>query len=303
MNNMNYGFKFTEIIIKNDLFIKKGKNKDGSQKIKNEIQFYLELQKQNINLCMPELIYYNENEIHIKYIKDSVILTHILDKTNWKAYANLICSKLENIHNLTIDKNVVDILTDINIETYDKLLRRYKETDWNEYIDFNKIKYVNSIKIKNMEYYADFINKKIKEIVIKKNINKYNLIHGDTHLGNILVSNTDLYFIDPRGYFGDTKLYGLKEYDYAKFLFGISGYSIFDTMKIDKLTIENENINIEFIKNHEYVFDDKEQCFDELTILFVLSIWLGNNSCFIDENKKISSLMIAYYYCEKYLCG
>ena len=40
MNNMNYGFKFTEIIIKNDLFIKKGKNKDGSQKIKNEIQFY-----------------------------------------------------------------------------------------------------------------------------------------------------------------------------------------------------------------------------------------------------------------------
>ena len=305
MNNNNYGFRFTEIIITNDLFIKRGKNKDGSNKIQNEIQFYLELLKKNINLCRPELIYYNVNEIHIKYIKDSVILTHILDKTNWKSYANLICNKLENIHNLNIEKKVDDILRDINIETYDKLLKRYKETDWSEFIDLNKIKYVNNIEIKNIEYYADIINKKIKEIIIKNNITKYNLIHGDTHLGNILLSNTNLYFIDPRGYFGDTNLYGLKQYDYAKLLFGISGYSIFDTMKIDKLMIENENINIEFIKNYEYAFAEynfNDQYFDELTLLFALSIWLGNNSCFLDVNKKITSLMIAYYYCEKYLC-
>jgi predicted unusual protein kinase regulating ubiquinone biosynthesis (AarF/ABC1/UbiB family) len=129
--------------------------------------------------------------------------------------------------------------------------------------------------------------------------NYYNLIHGDTHLGNILIDeNQQIYFIDPRGYFGETKLFGLYEYDYAKLMFGISGYSIFDTMEIAELDIKDGNINIEFIKKYEYVFTNM---FDEITTLFCLSIWLGNNSCFTSINKKITSLMIAYYYCEKYL--
>ena len=305
MNNNNYGFRFSDIIHTDDLFIKRGKNNHGCDKIQNEISFYLEIEKKGIKLSIPELIYYNDNEIHIKNIKNSVCLTYIIDKYNWKSFVNNICSKLENIHNLTIEKNVDDILRDIKIETYDKLIKRYNETEWCKINDFNKIKYVNTIKIKNIEYYASTINRKITEILIKKNINSYNLIHGDTHLGNILSSNNNLYFIDPRGYFGNSKLYGLKQYDYAKLLFGISGYSIFDMMKIDTLNIENDNITIEFIKNYEYVFMDyqfnENTYLDELTLLFSLSIWLGNNSCFLDENKKITSLMIAYYYCEKYI--
>jgi hypothetical protein len=301
MNTMNYGFKFTEIIIKKDLFIKKAKNDEGGKKIEREIQFYIELQDRKINLCMPELIYYKKNEeLCIKFIESAVNLTDIINKTNWKLYVDLIYEKLKDIHNITIEKSSESILTDITIETYDKILKRYNETDWVEYSDFNKIKYVNNIKIKDINYYAKLINERIKKIIREKNINEYNLIHGDTHLGNILVSNTNLYFIDPRGYFGNTELYGLKNYDYAKLLFGISGYSIFDTMTINLLTIENENINIDFIQNYEYIF--AEDYFDELTILFALSIWLGNNSCFLDMNKKITSLMIAYYYCEKYLC-
>jgi hypothetical protein len=162
---------------------------------------------------------------------------------------------------------------------------------------------VNNLQIKTIEFYADKIYNRIIEIIEKTEPN-YQLIHGDIHLGNILekqdTPEKKLYFIDPRGVFGNTKLFGLKEYDYAKLLFGISGYSIFDTMEIDQLKIqENNNIEIDFIKNHEYIFD--ETIFDELTTLLCLSIWLGNNSCFIDPNKKIMSLMIAFYYCEKIL--
>ena len=46
-----------------------------------------------------------------------------------------------------------------------------------------------------------------------------------------------MYFIDPRGIFGETLLFGLKEYDYAKFLFGLSGYSKFDNMNIKNLKL------------------------------------------------------------------
>jgi fructosamine-3-kinase len=299
MNNMNYGFQFTEIIIINDLFIKKSKNKEGSIRLQNEVKLYLELKKINIDLSMPELIYYNKNEIHIEYIKDSILLTHIINKDNWKLYVSNILKELIKIHTILIEKNMYDILNDIDIETHDKILKRYNENKWNECIFLKKIKYVNNVKIKNIEYYVNLINKRVKDIIIEKKINTYSLIHGDLHLGNILLRNNILYFIDPRGYFGNTEIYGLKEYDYAKLLFGISGYSIFDTMKIDNLEIDNENINIDFIKKYEYIFSEKY--FDELTILFTMSIWLGNNSCFIDVNKKVISLMIAYYYCEKYL--
>ena len=107
------------------------------------------------------------------------------------------------------------------------------------------------------------------------------------------------YFIDPRGYFGNSKLFGLYEYDYAKLLFGLSGYSIFDNIIINELNIINDNVEIDFIKDYEYIFETGK--FDKITILLCLSIWLGNNSCFSNINKKITSLMIAYYYCEKYL--
>ena len=304
MNQLNYGFKFTEISIKNNLFIKRAKNEEGAIKIRNETQFYLALKEKNINLCMPALIYYDANEIHIEYIANAVNLTEVINKDNWKFYVDLIFQKLNNIHYISIDKPVAEILNDIDIETSDKLMKRYNETNWlavakEKHLDMNKINYVNNVKIKNIEHYSSQINRKIKEIIISQKLNKYNLIHGDTHLGNILSANNNLYFIDPRGYFGNTKKYGLKQYDYAKLLFGISGYSIFDTMQIDELIIENENIRIDFIKKYEYIF--AEDYFDELTILFALSIWLGNNSCFLDINKKITSLMIAYYYCEKYL--
>ena len=163
---------------------------------------------------------------------------------------------------------------------------------------YNSIKSVNNIKFKNISYYCDIIHTKIISYLDGRNF--YNLIHGDIHLGNILLDENDnIYFIDPRGYFGGSKLFGLYEYDYAKLLFGLSGYSVFDNIIINELNIINDNIEIDFIKDYEYIFETEK--FDKITILFCLSIWLGNNSCFSNINKKITSLMIAYYYCEKYL--
>ena len=133
----------------------------------------------------------------------------------------------------------------------------------------------------------------------------YCLIHGDIHLGNILIdknysdNKNDIYFIDPRGYFGNSELYGIKEYDYAKLLFGISGYSIFDSMEIVDLNIIGDNIDINFIDKYCKIYETTH--FDSFTKLISLSIWLGNNSNFINDNKKITSLMIAYYLCEKYI--
>ena len=63
-------------------------------------------------------------------------------------------------------------------------------------------------------------------------------------------------------------------------MFGLSGYSVFDntTVTVNEMNIINGNIEIDFIKEYEYIFESGK--FDKITILFCLSIWLGNNSCF-----------------------
>lgn len=302
MNKFNYGFQLSEIKIVDNKFIKRGKNREGINKINNEISFYKYIINiGNTKISIPKLIDNSEGKLIIEYIENSKILTNIINKTNIDYYINKIIKNISNIHCHKIYVSYETILKDITFETEDKILNRYYETNWENIPNYNNIKKVNNIIInKNIKYYTNIIKNKLLTLIKKLNINEYNLIHGDIHLGNILLNDKEqIYFIDPRGYFGKTKLYGLKQYDYAKLLFGLSGYSMFDNLEVNDLNIINENITINFIKQYEYIFNKKY--FDKITNLFFLSIWLGNNSCFVDNNKKITSLMIAFYYCEIYL--
>jgi len=300
MNEDNYGFVFNDIKIEKDVFKKASKNNLGQLKINNEIAFYLYVLQNNISFPMPQLLHHENGSLTIKYIKNASTLTNIIDKDkdNLAYYVDRIKKHLESIH--SIQKPITNkiLISDLTQETYQKVMDRYNEFDWASSDLYNSIHTVNHLKIQKIGFYCEKIASRLTYLL--KDVDSYNLIHGDTHLGNILLDENDqLYFIDPRGYFGSSKLFGLYQYDYAKLLFGISGYSVFDNMKIDDLCIKNNNITIDFIKNYEYVF--KGGLFDEVTTLLSLSIWLANNSCFSNINKKITSLMIAYYYCEKYI--
>ena len=298
MNKNNYGFMFNDITISDNHVNKKFKNLLGKQKINNEIEFYTYINEKCLQFPMPELLLYEDGSITIQYISDSFPLTNIITLFNNSEYINKIKLHLTTIHNIKIPISNKTIQKDLHIELYQKIINRFNDFDWNSNSIYKSIQSVNNVKIKNIHYYTQLLEQKITHYF--KDRNYYNLIHGDTHLGNILLDKNDnIYFIDPRGYFGETNLFGIYEYDYAKLLFGISGYSVFDNMVIDELTIKDNNIEINFIKEHEYIFESN--MFDNISKLLCLSIWLGNNSSFGDINKKITSLMIACYYCEKYI--
>ena len=301
MNSNNYGYIFNNIQFTENHVIKTAKNEKGLFKINNEILFYNKINKEHISFPIPKLILSNDGILKIKYIKNASVLTYHVNNTNIDNYINNISKHLNVLHSNIISVSRELIIKDTIQEVENKIIKRYNEGNWEMNELFNKINTVNNVKIrKDISFYIKIIKHRLVELINKIGINKYNLIHGDTHLGNILLDNSNnIYFIDPRGYFGNTKLYGLKQYDFAKLLFGLSGYSVFDNMNIEKLNINNDNLNIEFIKNYEYVFQNNS--FDEITQLFSLSIWLGNNSCFLNVKKKFLSLMISFYYCEKYL--
>lgn len=300
MEQQNYGFMFNEIRIEGDIFIKKSKNDEGSKKIQNEILFYKKMLEEQIDFKTPKLIDYDTGIIKLEYIPLSNTLTHIVSNDNADIYIDKILKELSKLHRYTVYVNANTINTDSVIELKTKILTRYQQTNWDDIPLFNTIKRVNGVKIKNMYDYVNKINSEAFALIPNFYSDKYSLIHGDPHAGNILIDNSDnVYFIDPRGFYGNTQLYGLAHYDYAKLLFGLSGYSEFDTLPINDLSIQDNNLKIDFITQYENIFLNKR--FDRLAIIIALSIWLGNNSTFIDNNKKIVSLMTAFYLCEKYL--
>jgi hypothetical protein len=298
MNQNNYGYLFNDIMIENDKVIKTYKNEYGKMKINNEKQFYIFISTNNLSFKTPKLLNCSDGVIELEYIKDSTTLTKIINNENVLEFYKIIKFNLDALHCVKIPVEKTIITKDLNIELEKKIMDRFEEFDWCSNNLYNSIKTVNGIKIKNVGYYVKTIKNTLTTLL--RDRDHYNLIHGDTHLGNILIDKkNELYFIDPRGYFGETKLFGILEYDYAKLMFGISGYSFFDDMNIESITINDSNLEIDFIKDFEYIFESN--IFDKITTLLCLSIWLGNNSCFTNINKKIISVMISFYYCEKYM--
>jgi len=53
--------------------------------------------------------------------------------------------------------------------------------------------------------------------------NEYRLIHGDCTFSNTIYHNSNTYLIDPRGYYGKSKLYGDIDYDWAKLYYSLFG--------------------------------------------------------------------------------
>lgn len=97
---------------------------------------------------------------------------------------------------------------------------------------------------------------------------KFCLVHGDPNTDNCMYDEEQdkVYFIDPRGYFGTLKTlgYGLLDYDFAKFLYGMTGYSQFNNAPY--ISVNHEGINID--------------------------VWVGNNAKGRNKAKGISTLDI-----------
>ena len=119
-------------------------------------------------------------------------------------------------------------------------------------------------------------------------------IYINQSLFSSIYLNNDIKFIDPRGYFGNTMLFGIPEYDIAKVFFALSGYDHFDNQIIEELNIINDNINI---KLESYDFDSVYNLFPlyskNFIIILMITIWLGNAHIYKSNiNKCITSYFI-----------
>jgi hypothetical protein len=219
---------------------------------------------------------YNVNKI--------TILKNILNKVNI----------LHNIDHKTISK--INFFSNIKKEIYDKLYDRKKIID--KFINyFGEIKIVNGVYINTFDDIIEKCKKLITQYYNAIDEFKYNIIFGDCQFSNILINPdniNDIIFIDPRGYFGESKVFGPCEYDYAKILYGISGYDRFNFSNFNIKKIDENIKSIEFeIKGFVYEKKIINKYFNKIHKTFLVIIWLS----LAEYNKNnIWKCLASYYY-------
>jgi len=235
----------------------------------------------NDPLCMEEIIGKNIYEYsNISFEKKRSILKQIVD-----------C--LESVHKIgSIPSNKDSYRAAYLDKTYNRLKKvRFLVPFANEeYIT------VNGRCCRNILYQMDEVN----DMVMKYLPAEFKLIHGDCTFSNMMLKNDETpVLIDPRGYFGNTELYGDEAYDWVKLYYSLlSNYDQFNLKRFNlyinekdeyavyddrgnEVSVEPKSVKLEIFSNG---WEDLEEYFFELLgdkvtrhqmKIFLAIIWLS----------------------------
>lgn len=245
---------FNSMEFKGDIIIKRGINEQGQKIAVDEIAWYkhvMELGYKNI----PEI--YEYEPLTMKRVKGKNIFEYdCLTKTQKREILRKLIEALKELHNLEPAQpvNIADVDDNFLNKTFDRLSKVEKLVPFADK-EFIKI---------NGNYYKNiFFNRdELKEAVKSVYPNEFRLIHGDCTFSNLMFDTYDMkaVLIDPRGYFGKTKLYGDVDYDWAKLYYSLKGnYDQFNRKKFT-LDIREKDVEIAIKPNNwadmeEFFFD------------------------------------------------
>ncbi len=142
---------------------------------------------------------------------------------------------------------------------FSKTFHRIKEI--RDMVPFAKEKYIriNGRKCRNIFFHKRELENRIGQLSCQR----FCFIHGDCTFSNLMLRHDGSpVLIDPRGYFGYTRLYGDPNYDWAKLYYSIAGnydrFNLGDFM----LDIEDGEVKLHIASNG---WEDMEGDFFELT--------------------------------------
>uniref|UniRef100_A0A7V4KEI1 Nucleoside-diphosphate-sugar pyrophosphorylase n=1 Tax=Fervidobacterium pennivorans TaxID=93466 RepID=A0A7V4KEI1_FERPE len=94
------------------------------------------------------------------------------------------------------------------------------------------------------------LEEEVKKALEKFFNNPFAIIHGDPTFSNTMVTDDGkVYFIDPRGYFGHTKIFGDPDYDFAKVYYSLVGnYDKFNRKRFE-LKIFQDSVELAIESN------------------------------------------------------
>ncbi len=208
---------FNEVQINAETVTKRGIDEQGKKIAEDEIAWYKHVQ--GLGFSYIPRIYSYEPLIMERVRGKNVWEYEYLTYSEKKAILDSIIRGLLVLHEL--EPGVRSNKSDLDENYINKTFARLKKVEG--LIPFARDEF---IKI-NGRYYRNvlFDENAFNEALNSVYPSEFKLIHGDCTFSNILYDrlNQKVVFIDPRGYFGKTKLYGDVDYDWAKLYYSIIG--------------------------------------------------------------------------------
>ena len=242
---------FNEISMQNNIVIKKSKLKKYEHLIQNEIFWYETIKNLNFDR-IPKIL--SKDPFTMEKLHG---VNPFLREPSKELLLDII-SQIKKIHSYnTIDSDLDELKLVYNDKTFERVYSVSQIIPFfeDEFITINSKKLKNPFHNKNIS----LLKEKINELYQSP---KFTLIHGDTTFSNILSTNNKAYFIDPRGYFGNKKLFGDPRYDFAKLYYSLYG-------NYDNINFKNYFIDI---KENSVFFDIKDSGWSELEDYFFENI-------------------------------
>lgn len=287
---------FNDIKFEDGLVTKQANSDYGKKVIESEIAFYQHV-KNNPNMAesFPTILALDNNKIVMadltKHGYDTVnhFVNRQLDPSIFIEPYNNAISKLHS------DAKPVKFNNDIYKEYIQVPIERYSKI---AYFIPKQIKFMGINEYHELPTFYEIIGRLTD--YLSKRTYEFGTIHGDTNSTNTMYNplSNKIKFIDPRGKFGDSMIYGDIDYDKAKFLYGLTGYDQFNLDQNFKFEISGNCIDFN-INGIERLDEFTE--FNHLKVLVGL-IWLKlpfyirNN-----PNKIIASYFNGIRLLDKYL--
>ena len=242
---------FNKIEIKGDKLYKYGINEQGKKIAIDETRWYQYALKHLDNKYLPKI--YSLDPLCLEYINGkNAFKIELNNKQKEKVMINCLngLKYLHKVEQVSSDKS--------------SIYKCYYEKTWDR---LDKVQGLipfadqKEITINDKTYFNPyFIKDKVKDIINNHFMNEehFYFIHGDPTLSNIIVKDDlSIVFIDPRGYFGNTKLYGDRYYDFAKLYYSLFGnYDQFNNKNF-VLDVNSDNVTLSISSSGYEFLEDK----------------------------------------------
>lgn len=244
---------FNRITIEDGVLIKEPVDEQGEKLAIQECAWYEKAKELNIQI-LPHI--YSMNPLRMEFIRGKNIYECQMSYGEKKQVLRKLTEALQQLHE---SKKIPADSFSIKEAYYNKTFDRIQRIrDLVPYANEEFIT-INGHRCRNV-----FFNKRALELKIGQlSRAPFCFIHGDCTFSNLMLrEDGSPVLIDPRGYFGHTKLYGDPRYDWAKLYYSIVGnYDQFN-LKNFRLNFEDKEVYLEITSNH---WEDMEKDFFEMT--------------------------------------
>lgn len=243
---------FNRMTIDGDKIVKEGIDEQGKQLAVREKGWYRHVEELGFD-AIPAI--YSYDPFVMERISGKNIFEYDLSFEEKRIVLEKLVNQLKKLHSL--ESGPVDYFS-IKEAYYRKTVDRLnKVRDLVPFADQREI-VINGKRCRNVFYCQQELERALDRVSCAC----FCLIHGDCTFSNMLLRNgEDPILIDPRGYFGHTKMLGDPLYDWAKLYYSLVGnYDQFNLRRFELVVMDSE-VSLSIASNG---WEDMESCFFEL---------------------------------------